>query len=105
MAYAESVPVGFFNIRFQSDKDPIQLTDERCGLLDPLGAYVVADFRRRGVGTALLSACLEWAREQGLERVHVDFETANRLGKRFWLEHFRPCLTSVRRSVNADARA
>jgi hypothetical protein len=47
---------------------------------------------------------MDWAREQDLERVHVDFETANRPAKRFWLQHFRPCLASVRRKVNADAR-
>lgn len=105
MAYAETRPVGFFNIRFQSDLDSIQLTDERCGLLDPLGAYVEPEYRRQGVGLALLAKCVAWACDQGLARLHVDFETANRLGKRFWLHRFTPYLTSVRRKINADARA
>jgi GNAT superfamily N-acetyltransferase len=66
-----------------------------------LSAYAAPRVRGRGVGQALLDACVGWARAQGFERLMVEHETANLLGSAFWGCHFRPCLTISMRYVEA----
>jgi GNAT superfamily N-acetyltransferase len=41
--------------------------------------------RGRGVGRALVDAALTWSYDHGQDWVSVDFETANRLSRPFWL--------------------
>jgi RimJ/RimL family protein N-acetyltransferase len=52
-----------------------------------LGMVVAADWRGRGVGTALLAECLRWAREKGVEKlaltVYPDNEPALALYRKF----------------------
>lgn len=64
------------------------------------GAFTDPDFRGRGVGTALLNSCVDWARLVGYERCAVDFEPMSIVGSRFWLRHFRPICLSVMRIVD-----
>ena len=52
------------------------------------GAFVVSSHRGRGVGTALLSRGLDWARARGYRRCAVDFESMNPSGAAFWQRHF-----------------
>ena len=66
-----------------------------------LSAYASPGARGRGVGRALLSACIGWARVQGFERLMVEHETANLLGSAFWGRHFSPYLTFSMRCVEA----
>jgi GNAT superfamily N-acetyltransferase len=73
-------------------------------LRDPRTAHVVAVFaaepaRRTGVATALLNHALQWARANGYERCHVDFETANYVAARFWLKRFKPVAYSLLRWI------
>ncbi|MEW6751214.1 MAG: hypothetical protein AB1505_09585 [Candidatus Latescibacterota bacterium] len=58
--------------------------------------------RGSGLGTCLLAACLAWTAARGLRGVHVDFESANPVGRAFWRRHFQPVLHSVRRRVHQD---
>jgi ribosomal-protein-alanine N-acetyltransferase len=39
---------------------------------------VAAEFRRRGIGAALLDAVLAWAREQGAQRMELEVRASNR---------------------------
>jgi GNAT superfamily N-acetyltransferase len=64
-----------------------------------LSAYASPRSRGHGVGKALLSACIGWARVQGFERLMVEHETANLLGSAFWGRHFSPHLTFSMRCV------
>jgi RimJ/RimL family protein N-acetyltransferase len=41
------------------------------------GVYVTAGWRRQGVAEALLAACLDWAREQGISVVKLGVVTTN----------------------------
>lgn len=41
------------------------------------GVYVQRESRRRGVADRLLTACLDWARDQGVERVRLAVNTRN----------------------------
>jgi len=66
-----------------------------------LCAYARPGARGRGVGQALLSACVGWARAEGFERLMVEHETANLLGSAFWGRHFSPYLTFSMRYVEA----
>jgi GNAT superfamily N-acetyltransferase len=75
-----------------------------CAIIDEaktasiVGAFVDEGLRGRGMGSALLSHSLDWARETGYERCAVDFEPENIPGSRFWLRYFQPiCYSMIRR--------
>ncbi len=57
-----------------------------------LSAYASPCARGRGIGKALLSRTIGWAREQGFARLFVEHETANACGENFWRKHFNPYL-------------
>jgi GNAT superfamily N-acetyltransferase len=103
LALADGSAVGFMNIRRSDEVDPITLVDTSTALIDPLGAYIVPELRGHGLGRALLAECFEWAQQEGLPRIHVDFESANPCAYRFWPLYFTPTLLSLKRSINADA--
>ena len=64
-AYQESQLVGFVNMAWDGGVHGF--------LLDPT---VHPDFRRQGIGLALVSAAAGTAAERGLEWLHVDYEPA-----------------------------
>jgi aminoglycoside 6'-N-acetyltransferase I len=41
------------------------------------GWYVDSDLRRKGLGTALVRACEEWARNHGFKEIASDTDIAN----------------------------
>ena len=62
------------------------------------GAFVYPEERAGGIAKALLSTMMLWARDVGMHRCSVDFETANLESCNFWLRHFQPvCVSMVRR--------
>lgn len=63
-------------------------------------AYTELAWRGTGVTSLLLNELLAWAREQGLTRCSVDFESQNIEANRFWLRHFTPACYSVIRRVD-----
>jgi GNAT superfamily N-acetyltransferase len=66
------------------------------------GAYTREGLRGRGIGTALLSRALDWARSAGYQHCSVDFESANIPGSRFWLRKgFRPVCYSLCRRIDS----
>ena len=64
------------------------------------GAFTEERFRDSGIGAALPSHALDWARSIAHERCAVDFESQNILGTRFWLRHFQPICYSLIRHVD-----
>ena len=92
--------VGFMSIRLGPENDLITLTD--CSMGNIVGAFVEREYRDKGVGVGLLRAIIEWSREIGIERIHLDYESANLLASRFWPKYFTPLLYSVKRNVNPD---
>ncbi|MFP4113920.1 MAG: GNAT family N-acetyltransferase [Spirochaetales bacterium] len=93
---------GFINVQLADESSPITLVREGMGLIEPLGAYIRPEYRRRGVGAALVHEALRWCRERGVLQVHVDFESANLEAGAFWPKHFTPTLHSVKRRLNQD---
>ena len=53
--------------------------------------------RGTGVGAKILDKILEWGRSKGKTACAVDFESANVLGRSFWLHHFKAvCFSAIR---------
>lgn len=61
------------------------LTPDRCVYL--FQGFTEAATRGGGVGTALLSRTMAWAREQDFDYCTLNFLTANLSGARFWQRH------------------
>ena len=88
--------------------------DEVIGQLDArarkdrpaeIGMCVAKDWRRRGVGTALMQACLDWARETGIHKLALQVwphnDAAIRLYEKFGFER-EGILRSHYRRHNGD---
>ena len=102
LAELDGNSVGFMSIKKNPGDDVITLADKDTGMIDELGAYIQPSCRGHGIGARLLSYVLEWCREQRIDHVHVDYESANLYASGFWPKHFTPTMYSVRRSVNPD---
>ena len=62
---------------------------------------VTADARMGGVGSAILSQGVAWAREKGYKNVALHFATANLSGARFWqTSGFKPIDYGMRRHID-----
>jgi predicted acetyltransferase len=94
--------VGFMSIRRSNEDDIITLATQNIGRIDKLGAYIKPLNRGQGIGTGLLKSVINWCREQGIEKIYVDYESANLYASGFWPKHFRPTMYSVKRRVNPD---
>lgn len=58
------------------------------------------DWRRRGVGQALVVALFEWFRNRGLAHVHLSAAACNPVSNAFWRAMgFRPHMVQMRRSL------
>jgi GNAT superfamily N-acetyltransferase len=102
LASSDGRAVGFMGVRLNHRADPITLCDEATACLDPLGAYIRRDQRGAGIGKELLGAVVAWARRMGAQTIHVDWESANPHGNRFWPRHFAPAIYSCKRHLNQD---
>jgi len=102
LAELDGNSVGFMSIKKNPGDDVITLADKDTGMIDELGAYIQPSCRGHGIGARLLSYVLGWCREQRIDHVHVDYESANLYASGFWPKHFTPTMYSVRRRVNPD---
>ena len=102
LAYHEGELVGLMDINDHGTDDICQLVDAGTATIDSIGPYILPEHRGRGIGASLLQKAIEWCRGRNLERVAVDFESANPYASGFWPKHFRPILHSVRRRANQD---
>ncbi len=60
-------------------------------------AYTAPQARSTGIGKRLLREVLCWGHARGQVGCAVDFESANVLGRAFWLKHFTPlCFSAIR---------
>jgi len=97
--------VGFMNINRAAENDSENLSVMNCGLIDELGAYIKPEHRGNKLGVYLLNAIVGYCRDNSIDLIHVDFETANPFANRFWRKYFTPMISSVRRTVNKDANS
>jgi GNAT superfamily N-acetyltransferase len=60
-------------------------------------AYTDPSVRGTGIGGRILGEILEWGKSKQKTGCAVDFESANVLGRAFWLKHFRAvCFSAIR---------
>ena len=98
LALDHGEPIGYFESS-PSHPGACELIKDP-GTCSVCGAFVKPGIRKSGVGAALLSRVIDWAKENNYERCAVDYETHNTYGSRFWLKHFTPVTASVIRTVD-----
>lgn len=79
------------------------LTTYDSAYIKGLGAYILPDYRGKGIGTALLDKAFAFCKEKGKTYMHVSFEFANPYAIQFWPKYFKPAIRSVKRTINKDA--
>lgn len=79
------------------------LTAFNSAYIKGIGAYILPDYRGKGIGTALLGKAFAFCKENGNPYMHVSFESANPNALLFWPKYFKPAIRSVRRTINKDA--
>lgn len=102
IAWDGPAAVGFINVSISQENNVIEMYTKSYGLIDELGVYIKPAYRGKGLGTELLRCIFDFCRSNGLEGIHVDFETANLFANKFWRKYFKPMLLSVRRTINKD---
>lgn len=102
IAWEANSAIGFMNVSVSQRDNLIDLSVHQCGLLDEIGAYIKPEFRGKGLGIELLKHVFDYCNNNGVEGIHVDFETANLFANKFWRKYFDPMLLSVRRTINKD---
>jgi len=93
IAYMRSEPPGFGIAHVVRDEATLSIS----------GAYTKPGWRGTGVSTCLLAHIVANAQAEGCQRLSVDFESANRAGRHFWLRHFRPVCYSLLRRLDPEA--
>jgi GNAT superfamily N-acetyltransferase len=97
LAEVAGAAAGFISLQ-PGDDAPAALRSP--GLVRCDGALVLPGLRRRGVGTALLQAALQWASAAGFTGCALDYESANLPAASFWpAAGFIPVLHSVARRL------
>lgn len=71
------------------------------GMINICGAYLLPEYRGKGVYTKLLAVLLETIQLEGYTRCGVDFESLNPTASGFWLKHFTAYTYSVARRIGA----
>lgn len=77
---AEEELLGFCSVRI--DRAPPILEETRRAEICDIGVRAAA--RRRGLGSALVAAALDWARDRGVARAEVRVVAGNAEGQAFW---------------------
>jgi GNAT superfamily N-acetyltransferase len=65
------------------------------------GAFLIEEYRGRGIYQSLLQFALGTLRSEGIRRVGVDFETMNPTALRFWTKYFDVYTHSYARRIDA----
>lgn len=102
IAWDKEIAVGFMNVSIADNNNFIDLSVKNCGLIDEIGAYIKLEYRSKKIGSELLQTVNDYCREVNSKYIHVDFETSNLYGNKFWRKYFSPMLLSMKRAVNRD---
>lgn len=79
------------------------LTTPDSAYIKAIGAFIHPNYRKKGIGTALLKRIFAACSEKGKSHLHVSFESSNPNAIQFWPKYFKPAIRSVRRTINKDA--
>ncbi len=88
--YENDIPAGYFSVGTSNNNsihsEGFLLQDTNTTQVK--SAFIKPSFRGKGVGAALLNEVITWARNNGFDRLFVEYETANYYGGKFWAKHF-----------------
>ncbi|WDV45823.1 GNAT family N-acetyltransferase [Clostridiaceae bacterium M8S5] len=102
IAWYQDEPVGFINLSITKNNNFIDMSIKNCGLIDEIGAYIKQEYRNKSIGVDMLKCVIDYCRKSNAPYIHVDFETANLYGNKFWKKYFSPMLLSMRRTINKN---
>jgi GNAT superfamily N-acetyltransferase len=98
VAYDKGKPVGMNTFMQPFFLSPMTVPEKTVYLFQGI---VTEDARTGGVGSAILSQGVAWARDQGYQHVALHFATANLSGAKFWQSSgFIPVEYGLRRRVD-----
>lgn len=98
VGYEDGKPVGMNTFMAPFFLSPMTVPEKTVYLFQGI---VTQDARAGGVGTAILSKGVTWAREQGYEHVALHFASANLSGAKFWQSSgFKPVDHGMRRRID-----
>lgn len=90
--------VGYANLITDPDNASYVVRD--AAILGVSGTFIMKDHRNKGAGSVLFNTASIWAKQNGFEKISVDFESANPLALKFWLNHFKPVTYSLIRHID-----
>jgi GNAT superfamily N-acetyltransferase len=102
IAWDGDTAVGFINVSISEENNVFDMSTCNSGLIDEIGAYIKYEYRGKNIGKALLESISKCCSNKHVSSIHVDFETANLYGNKFWKKYFEPMLLSMRRTINKD---
>lgn len=73
-------------------------------MMNICGAYLLPEYRGRGLYTQLLRFLMNTLYDEGYRRLGVDFESFNPTARGFWLKHFTQYTASLARRVDHVAK-
>lgn len=102
IVWDKEIAIGFVNLTIADENNFIDMSIINCALIDEIGIYIKLEYRNKKIGIELLREIINYCKEHKVEYIHVDFETANLYGNKFWRKYFTPMLLSMRRTINKD---
>lgn len=102
IAWDSDIAIGFINVSISEENNVFDMSTCNSGLIDEIGAYIKPEYRGKNIGKALLESISKCCSNKNISSIHVDFETANLYGNKFWKKYFEPMLLSMRRTINKD---
>ncbi|MHA2032935.1 MAG: GNAT family N-acetyltransferase [Candidatus Kariarchaeaceae archaeon] len=100
LAYVNDDLVGYMTIHKGTANDKDLLCDEETGMI--IDTFIQPHYRGLGIGQELLQNCITWCKKEELNRIRVEFESANLAARKFWSKYFDPVIFTVKRRVNQD---
>lgn len=82
------------------DDDAETFVTERADMSNICGAYVLEEYRAKGVANRLLDAVVEICMREGKSYLGVDYETINPTALHFWTKKFEPYTYSFIRRID-----
>jgi GNAT superfamily N-acetyltransferase len=90
--------IGFANLITDPDNASYVVRDK--SVLGISGTFILSEHRNKGAGSVLYNTASNWAKQNGYDKISVDFESANPLALKFWLNHFEPVTYSLIRHID-----
>jgi ribosomal protein S18 acetylase RimI-like enzyme len=96
VARDDDTPIGYLEIADEGESFLSAAPD----MQNICGAFLLADYRGRGIYQSLLQFVMTTLRDEGVRRIGVDFETMNPTALHFWTKYFDVYTHSFARRID-----